>query len=205
MGELRDALEDARSGRGRLVMLVGEPGIGKTRTAQELAAHAETVRAQVLWGRCYEEEGAPPYWPWLQSLLPYIQQQSPEQLQAEVGPGAADIGDILSEMREKLPKLESPPPLEPEQARFHLHPHFFEERRPVPTLDAGPGRPALGGPVFTAFAGVSGPRDPIQSPIGIGNLPGCGGVMTPSFVRNSGESDSGATLSESTATGAGGA
>ncbi|MFQ6026002.1 MAG: AAA family ATPase, partial [Dehalococcoidia bacterium] len=41
MEELRRALEDARSGRGRLVMLMGEPGIGKTRTAQELASHAE--------------------------------------------------------------------------------------------------------------------------------------------------------------------
>jgi len=68
-------------------MLVGEPGIGKTRTAQELASFAETLNAQVLWGRCYEEEGTPPYWPWLQSLRSYIQQQTPEQLQSEVGPG----------------------------------------------------------------------------------------------------------------------
>ncbi len=60
MGELRAALEDALSGQGRLMMLAGEPGIGKTRTAQELASHAEILGAQVLWGRCYEEEGAPP-------------------------------------------------------------------------------------------------------------------------------------------------
>ncbi len=40
MGELKAALEEALSGRGRLVMLVGEPGIGKTRTARELAALA---------------------------------------------------------------------------------------------------------------------------------------------------------------------
>ena len=68
MGELTVALEDALSGQGRLVILVGEPGIGKTRTAQELASHAEGLGAQVLWGRCYEEEGAPPYWPWVQSI-----------------------------------------------------------------------------------------------------------------------------------------
>ncbi|MFQ6027992.1 MAG: AAA family ATPase, partial [Dehalococcoidia bacterium] len=60
MGVLRAALADAMSGRGRLVMLVGEPGIGKTRTAQELAVAAETQGAQVLWGRCYEEAGTPP-------------------------------------------------------------------------------------------------------------------------------------------------
>ena len=60
MEQLTAALEDARAGRGRLVMLAGEPGIGKTRIAQELAAYAETRGFQVLWGRCYEGEGAPP-------------------------------------------------------------------------------------------------------------------------------------------------
>ncbi len=55
MGELKACLEDALSGRGRLVTLVGEPGIGKTRTAQELATYAGLRSAQVLWGRCYEE------------------------------------------------------------------------------------------------------------------------------------------------------
>jgi hypothetical protein len=64
MGELKAALEDTLSGRGRLVTLVGEPGIGKTRTALELATYAGLRQAQVLWGRCYEGEGAPPYWPW---------------------------------------------------------------------------------------------------------------------------------------------
>jgi len=43
MGELKAALTDSLSGLGRLVMLAGEPGIGKTRTAQELASHAETL------------------------------------------------------------------------------------------------------------------------------------------------------------------
>ncbi len=61
MADLKAALEDTMAGRGRLLMLAGEPGIGKTRTAQELASHAETLGTQVLWGRCYEEQGAPPY------------------------------------------------------------------------------------------------------------------------------------------------
>ncbi len=120
MEELKAALDDARGGRGRLAMLVGEPGIGKTRTAQELASYAETCGTQVLWGRCYEEEGAPPYWPWLQSLRPYIQERAPEQLQSEMGPGAADIAEVLPGLREKLPDLKPPPTLEPEQARFRL-------------------------------------------------------------------------------------
>ena len=88
LADLKVALEESLTGRGRLVMLGGEPGIGKTRTAQELASYAETRGTQVLWGRCYEEEGAPPYWPWLQSLRSYIQQRTSEQLLAEMGPGA---------------------------------------------------------------------------------------------------------------------
>jgi len=120
MGELRAALEESIAGHGRLAMLVGEPGIGKTRTAQELASYAETRGGQVLWGRCYEEEGAPPYWPWVQVIRSYVQSRSTEQLHAEMGPGAADIADIVPEIRRKLTDLETPPALQPEQARFRL-------------------------------------------------------------------------------------
>ena len=65
MTALTSALDDALSGRGRLMMLVGEPGIGRTRLARELAGLAEQRGARVLWGWCYEHRGAPPYWPWL--------------------------------------------------------------------------------------------------------------------------------------------
>ena len=57
MAELTSALDDALAGEGRLVMLAGEPGIGKARTAQELASYAEEKGAVVLWGWCYEDEG----------------------------------------------------------------------------------------------------------------------------------------------------
>ena len=66
MAELTAALEETITGHGRLIMLAGEPGIGKTRITQELASYAENRGAKVLWGRSYEEEGAPPYWPWVQ-------------------------------------------------------------------------------------------------------------------------------------------
>ncbi len=120
MGALKAALEESLTGRGRLAMLVGEPGIVKTRATQELASHAETLGVQVLWGRCYEEEGTPPYWPWLQLLRSYIQQQTPKQLQADMGSDAANIAEIVPERGQKLPNLETPPDIEPEQARFRL-------------------------------------------------------------------------------------
>jgi DNA-binding CsgD family transcriptional regulator len=121
MAELKAALEEALSGHGQLVMLVGEPGIGKTRTAQELATYAEWRGAHVLWGWCYEEAGAPPYWPWVQPLRSYIQQQVPQRLRPEMGSGAPDIAEVIPDLRNKLPNLELPPALDsPEASRFRL-------------------------------------------------------------------------------------
>ena len=119
-GDLKACLEDALSGRGRLVTLVGEPGIGKTRTAQELATYAGLRGAQVLWGRSYEEQGVPPYWPWIQAIRSYVRERDPEQLSSEMGSGAADIAEVVSDVRERLPGLPPAPKLEPEQARFRL-------------------------------------------------------------------------------------
>jgi DNA-binding CsgD family transcriptional regulator/tetratricopeptide (TPR) repeat protein len=65
---LRARLAAARGGAGRLVLCVGEPGIGKTRLAQELAGIALAGGTAVAWGRCVEAEGAPAYWPWRQVL-----------------------------------------------------------------------------------------------------------------------------------------
>ncbi len=120
MGELKTALEDALSGRGRLVMLAGEPGIGKTRTSQELATYAAMRGAQVLWGRCYEEQGMPPYWPWVQAIRSYVRDSDQKRLQAEMGAGAAGITEIVPDVGERLPELQPAPALEPEQGRFRL-------------------------------------------------------------------------------------
>ncbi|HEX2273210.1 MAG TPA: AAA family ATPase [Acidimicrobiales bacterium] len=65
---LRMWLAAARDGRGRLVLCAGEPGIGKTRLAQELAGRALAAGVSVAWGRCLEARGAPAFWPWRQVL-----------------------------------------------------------------------------------------------------------------------------------------
>ena len=122
--EFRTALEGALAGHGRLAMLTGEPGIGKTRMAQELASHAERQGAQILWGWCYEQVGAPPYWPWVDSVRSYISLMEPEQLRSLMGPGAADICEVIPDLREKIPGLEPPPALDPDQARFRLFDSF---------------------------------------------------------------------------------
>lgn len=65
---LGEVLEAATSGAGRVLLLAGDPGIGKTRLLEELAARAQRAGATVLWGRSHEGGGAPAFWPWLQVL-----------------------------------------------------------------------------------------------------------------------------------------
>jgi DNA-binding CsgD family transcriptional regulator len=121
LGALQAALEDILAGRGRLLMLAGQPGIGKTRMAREFAAHARQRGALALWGRCHEGIGAPPYWPWTQMLRTYVQGRSVDQLRTEMAAGAEDIAAIVPEVREHWPDLPATPHFEdPEQARFRL-------------------------------------------------------------------------------------
>ena len=68
LAEVVDGLDDAFAGSGRLCLIAGEPGIGKSRLAEELSAHARARGARVLVGRCWEAGGAPAYWPWIEAL-----------------------------------------------------------------------------------------------------------------------------------------
>jgi DNA-binding SARP family transcriptional activator/tetratricopeptide (TPR) repeat protein len=120
IAELEAALDAALTGRGRLLLLVGEPGIGKTRLAEELVRQARARGARVLVGRCWEAGGAPAYWPWVQSLRAYVEETEPEALRAQLGAGAASLAQIVPELRERLPDLPEPAPLAAESARFRL-------------------------------------------------------------------------------------
>jgi DNA-binding CsgD family transcriptional regulator len=68
LAALRGWRAEALAGGGRLVVLTGPPGIGKTRLAEELAGGARRAGQRVLWGRAVEERGAPPLWPWRRIL-----------------------------------------------------------------------------------------------------------------------------------------
>jgi hypothetical protein len=66
--EIGAALARAAAGQGALVLLTGEPGIGKTRLCDEAADDARGRGFDVVWGRCWEGEAPPAYYPWTQVL-----------------------------------------------------------------------------------------------------------------------------------------
>jgi DNA-binding winged helix-turn-helix (wHTH) protein/tetratricopeptide (TPR) repeat protein len=140
LDRLRGGLDAALAGRGQLLLLVGEPGIGKTRTAEEFAAEARRRGTAVLTGRAHEGEGAPAFWPWVKLLRSFVASAEPSTLATDMGPGAAEIAELVPELRERFGDLPAPPPLDEEQARFRLFDSvttFLQrtsERRPLVLL-----------------------------------------------------------------------
>jgi eukaryotic-like serine/threonine-protein kinase len=121
--ELVAGIEGARVSQGRLLMISGEPGIGKSRLARQAVAYAEQKGARALFGRCWEHGGAPPYWPWVQALRRLIVEAEPATLSGWLGTDAAEIAQIAPEVRERIGGLPEPPSAElaqPEKARFRL-------------------------------------------------------------------------------------
>lgn len=94
----RAAFDRMLAGQRQLVLICGEPGIGKTRCAEALADVAEDQGALVLWGRCHEEAGAPPYWPWVQILRAYVDASSLDEVRLNMGTAARDIAALVPEL-----------------------------------------------------------------------------------------------------------
>jgi len=118
--QLCSGLADVLSGRGRIFLIRGEAGIGKTRLAQEVATHALSQNGQVIWGRCYEPEGAPPFWPWIQALRACVGVMESVDLRNAMGPGASCIAAIVPELKEKLRNLNVPADSHSDASRFWL-------------------------------------------------------------------------------------
>jgi tetratricopeptide (TPR) repeat protein len=116
LAQLGRAIEDAAGGRGRLVLLTGEAGIGKTSVAAQAAADAEAAGARVVWGWGWQGEGAPAYWPWVQVLRSLVAQDPHRQRLAADAPS-------LARLLPELPEA-APPPAADEPAtaaaRFRL-------------------------------------------------------------------------------------
>lgn len=105
------------------MLIAGEPGIGKTALAEDAAARAADAGATVLWGSCWEGEGAPAFWPWVQIIRSYAAGRPTAQLFAELGDGAADVARLVPEVAGRFLSLTPDADTDPDQARFRLFDH----------------------------------------------------------------------------------
>jgi tetratricopeptide (TPR) repeat protein len=121
LSELRAALDDVSAGHGRLFLLSDEPGIGKTRLAEEICNDAAARGMRVVWSRCWEGGGAPAFWPVIQMIRACIEDRDSGQLNALLGTGASEIAQLIPGLRLLLPSLKETKAIsDPESARFRL-------------------------------------------------------------------------------------
>jgi predicted ATPase len=109
LAQAEAALAAAAGGRGQLLLIAGEPGIGKTRLAQEIEALARARGARARWGRCAPGESERAYWPWEQVLRAELADWDADRAHAAVGePAAVEIAELVPELRLRLPELPRP-------------------------------------------------------------------------------------------------
>jgi predicted ATPase/DNA-binding winged helix-turn-helix (wHTH) protein len=120
-GQLTSALNKARSGEGRIVLICGEAGVGKTRLSEEfLVWSQEKVGAHALVGRCYELENPLPLHPWLEALREGIPRLNFADL-ADLQPlWVAELSEILPELKRVIPNLPVAISLPPEHRQYRL-------------------------------------------------------------------------------------
>ncbi len=119
--ELRTVGERALAGRGGAGMIEGEPGIGKTRLAEELITYARVRGALVLASACHEADATPSYWPFAQAIRTYIRDADPVGLAWQLGSDGPEIARLLPELREIVPSVSEPAPLRGDESRFRFY------------------------------------------------------------------------------------
>jgi eukaryotic-like serine/threonine-protein kinase len=118
--QLQSAFDGAMSGQGSLMMVMGEPGIGKTALVEQLATYVTLRGGRTLVGHCYEEGSLSlPYLAFVEAMRSYVLSRELKDLQSELGTGAADVARIVSEIRERL-KIKLRPQKDPEEERYRL-------------------------------------------------------------------------------------
>ena len=127
--ELEARLGEAIRGRGSMMLLGGEPGVGKTRLAEQILDAGLRHRCLPLTGRCYEMEGTEPFIPFVELLEQCAERLPAAELRNALGDAAPEVARLLPELRSRFRDI--PPPLEmpPEQQRrflFRSVTDFFE-------------------------------------------------------------------------------
>ena len=124
--ELGRWLDRAVRGRGGLVLVGGEPGVGKTRLVEQLLDVARQQRCLTLTGRCYEIEGTAPFIPFVEIIEQYARVAPLEVLRETLGDAAPEVARLVPDLRRLLP--DTPPAIElpPEQQRHYLFKNIAE-------------------------------------------------------------------------------
>jgi DNA-binding winged helix-turn-helix (wHTH) protein len=137
LAALSSQLEAASTGRGGCVLLTGAPGIGKTRTAEELWSRARARGAHVWLGRCTALHGAPSLWPVQQALRDALRELGASRLRELLGTGSGEIARAIPELQLHLGELPKTAALSTRSERFRLFDSFsvflrsVAEQRPV--------------------------------------------------------------------------
>jgi tetratricopeptide (TPR) repeat protein len=117
MSLLAQTLGEVGGGEGRVVLVTGEPGIGKTRIGEELARLARERGFEVRWGHCHETGGAPAYWPWLQIIRAQVEESDEAEVAQDFAGAARGVLELGPEPR-SLPGVALEPT--PAAERFRL-------------------------------------------------------------------------------------
>ena len=118
--KLNRMLAQALAGRGDLVLLAGEPGVGKTRLAEEIAEVATQQGALVLTGRCYEAAAAIPYTPFVDMIEEATRVVAPDRLRAMLANDAARVAKICPELSKRFNDIPEVADSAPQQAQRDL-------------------------------------------------------------------------------------
>jgi tetratricopeptide (TPR) repeat protein/archaellum biogenesis ATPase FlaH len=118
--QLQSAFDGAISGQGALMMVVGEPGIGKTAICDQLRTYVTLRGGKTLLGHCYEEGSLSlPYLAFVEAMRSYVLSREVKDLREELGTGAVDVARIVSEVRDRL-KIKPRSKVDPEEERYRL-------------------------------------------------------------------------------------
>jgi eukaryotic-like serine/threonine-protein kinase len=96
---LRAGLESALQENSQVILVAGEPGIGKTRLAEEIARYANARGYISCWGRCFHGAGASAFWPWIHALRALIEHLEPEQVRDLIDNRTIELIHMLPELR----------------------------------------------------------------------------------------------------------